>query len=212
MKRIITIMATLVLLLAVLIPMPVSAAEPVDGYYHYIGPWVWNTMIMGGSWQAPSGVFEVIDLRSIPEMSQKGGTPGLGFFISSTPITLQGYRLVGRRFVDEFPQAVRTLLQTRYGVSLPSAEIYTTRGLIWSLFVEMGDPTGEARWRPLVAEMDGTLVINLSGYSPVTFIKDTPRKSPGWGWRWKGKWERKWDFKYHKWVNHWQYFKQRAWR
>lgn len=208
-KRIITIL--IALMLAVSIILPVSAAEPAEGYYHYVGPWIWDTVKYGGSWQMPPGAFQAIDLRSIPEMSQRGGTPGFGFFISSVEITLPGYRAVGRKFADNFPQAVRTLLQNRYSISLPPADIYTTRGLIWSLFVELADPTGDTRWKPLQPRIDGMLVIHLEGYSPVEFWKDPPRESPGWGNCWKGKWGLKWDARSHHWFKSWQYYKMPRW-
>jgi hypothetical protein len=134
------------------------------------------------------------------------------FIVSPVPLSGKDILVsVGRKWADEFPVQVRNFFRNRYDITLPTLDVYTTRGLIWSLFVEHGSPTG-AWWRTYEPMMDGSIVFYLDGYSPVTFIKDTPREKLGRGWCWKGKWERKWDTKFHHWINHWQYFRQRALR
>src|SRR3972149_11893718 len=138
-KRIFTV--ALALLLALTIVTPASAEEPPDGYYHYVGPWVWwpNQIGRPGCRPPPNSI-SWIDLRSTPEMSQQGGTPqGYGFFITTEPVTLPGYVLVSRFFSDEYPLVIKTALQSRYSMLL---EAYTTRGLIWEMFIQEGDPTG----------------------------------------------------------------------
>src|SRR3972149_1728627 len=100
-KRIFTV--ALALLLALTIVTPASAEEPPDGYYHYVGPWVWwPGQIYRPGWYPPPNSISWIDLRSIPEMSQREIASGYGLFITTEPVTLPGYVLVSRFFSDEY--------------------------------------------------------------------------------------------------------------
>ena len=164
----------LILILTLLPVIPVAAQA--DGpRYHYLGPWIWSPIGPGGGrWTFPDGTLSVIDLRSIPQMSQKGGAAlGRGLFITDIPVTLPGYVLLSQSFDDELTPAISGIIEGAWGISL---QAHTSRGTIWEMLVEEGDPTGETRWMPLRPEVDGKLVINLDGYSPVEFWQDVPKR------------------------------------
>lgn len=190
------------IILAISIPVSVMADEPVDGYYHYIGPWVWDAEEMGGLWEAPANTISCIDLRSNTECGQRGGVPGIGYFICDSPIADTAYRDIGRFFSDEFAVKVRTFLQNRYGITI---EAYTARGLIWELFAEEGDITGLLRWKPLIPDSQGIITIHLAGFSPVDFWKDPPKNQCNWNWRhkWPSPWG--WHWGWNKWGK-WGYW------
>ena len=208
MRKIITIILTIVILSGILPAIPVSADE--DGYFHShpcymaFGPWVWNPDFHGGAWMLPPTALSGLDLRSIPEMSQKGGTPGYGiFFCKENPG--DGYVLLGNLFSDVMNPARIRMIENRWGIELES---YTINGTIWELFVEEGDPTGETHWKPLDAKHDGTLVIDIQGFSPVIFAKDSPRYHyPRWQNKDWGKWK---HWKHHTWNK--KHNRHRNWR
>lgn len=183
----------IIVLIAVITTLFVPAVAQADdtGYFHdhtcymYAGPWVW-TMFDDGegdihySWTGPEGTIGLLDLRSLPEQAQQGGTPGWGIFFCSAPINDHNYISLGTDFNLDLPPAVINQLDHKYGITLES---YTVNGTIFSMFVDWGDPTGSDRWKPLVpesvGEYAGMLVIHINGFSPVVFGRDEPRGHQG---------------------------------
>lgn len=182
MKKLILALALSVTILTTLLVTPVSAD---GGYfethtcYMIAGPWKWvehtEDDYTYGTWEPPPSALGAIDLRSLPEVAEQGGTPGWGLFFCTEEIN-GSYISLGTDFNLDLPPAVKNALQNKYGITISA---YTVNGTIWEMFVEDGDPTGNDRWKPLVPEHDGTLIININGFSPVVFAKDPPRHDSG---------------------------------
>lgn len=195
MKRLCIVFAAIMAALVIFLGGLPAQAQDDSTYFHdhtcYIalGPYIWDTEagIGGGGWVMPPSAISSLDLRSIPEMSQRGGTPGYGlFFCKSSPGA--GYYLLAADFNASILVSVTRLIENRWGIDV---EAYTSNGTIWELFVEEGDPTGESRWKPLVPRHDGVLEILIQGFSPVEFTKDPPRgkdrRCGFWQWRWNSR-------------------------
>ena len=104
----------------------------------------------------------------------------MGFFVTNKELGA-GYVLVSTDFDNSVHPLVLGSVGDIWDISL---EAQTTRGMIWEMLVEEGDPTGETRWKPLEPQHDGTLVIYIGGYSPVVFKKDGDKRQPVKGsWR-----------------------------
>lgn len=162
----------LVTLLTALWVAPVQA-ENVETRFIYYGPWVWADPDGNGPrpyrWSWPSeDTLDVLDLRSNYELDNN--LQGMGLWVTSAPLGL-GYVLISADWEDFVLSNIIVSMEKRWGIDL---EAYTSRGIIWEMFVTHGDPTGQSRWKPLTPKIDGTLVIHLEGYSPVTFWEDEP--------------------------------------
>ena len=119
----------------------------------YLGPWAWVTEPMGPHWSAPAG-FNGLDLRTLPQMSQQAGTPGLGLFWGDGIITDSEYTLIGEgSFYDIKPgQVVKDRIPKRAGYSLKGDDLV---GIIFDLFTDGADPAGQDCVKPLMPGMHG---------------------------------------------------------
>lgn len=190
-------------ILSILVPFTASA--DTIGYFHdhtcymELGPWVWDEAELGGAWVRPDTAIGYLDLRSYAEMAQQGGTPGWGVFFCTEPITDKSYIAIGTDFNLNLPSAVKNTLEHKYNITI---EAYSINGTMWELYVEHGDPTGQDRWKPLLPHIDGTITIDIQGFSPVTFAKDPPRFPYGWNfahrpfmpWGWAWGWNRNFPY------------------
>lgn len=164
MKRLLVALS-LVLLLFPCLTSVVFAQER----YNYIGPWVWDiTQPYGPGWRGPDGMLGCIDLRSIPQMSTQGGPPGLGFFVTDSPLPAP-YILLSTALDNAILPARMSTLEKTWVIKI---DALTLRGLLWELLAEKGDPTGLIRWKPLTPGWDGTIRLDLGGYSPVVLKRD----------------------------------------
>lgn len=175
------------LLLTILL-LSVATLARADVYC--IGRWEWkscldasNNSICTPHWEAPHAVGDIvtgsIDLRSIPQMSLAGGTPqGRGlFFYQSTP-TASGLTCYANKDVSITPIR-RTAIENFLGISGTTST--TLKDLIYEILALKGDPTGEARWKPLMPEHDGKM--QVFGGRNDGVLKTTqlvPFKSPEW--------------------------------
>lgn len=167
------IVAVLLALALTLVAVPVQAQETTYRY-NVVGPWVLYNEDGMEFWGAPTGTLGLLDLRSLPEQGTLEGPPGLGFFVMDRLPAGPSYVVLSAGdktvLLDNAIQSVRLRsLESTWGISI---EAITTRGLVWEMFCEEGDPTGLTRWKPLQAGVDGVLRLNLGGYSPVEFRKD----------------------------------------
>lgn len=172
-KKSLLLFLTVTLMLVVIIPAaPVSAQEDGLTRYVYIGPWLWIDSDGDGPrpprWDWPDGALDVLDLRSNVQLTENTG--GLAIWVAEKPLDNR-YSLISIDWGDFVNPNVIQAIDSQWSINI---DAYTSRGLIWDMFTQRGDPTGETRWRPLQPEHDGTLVIYLNGYSPVEFWKDQP--------------------------------------
>lgn len=129
--------------------------------HYYRGPWIWNEHGTEPCWQPPDGCVG-LDLRSLPEQSQQGGTPGLGLFVTTDNEAKLGsdYDLIGRgHWGDEKPtQRIKDALPKRRGYAVKGDDLL---GMIWDLLTDGADPTGDEFARPLMPEHDGRLALHF---------------------------------------------------
>lgn len=123
MKRI----ATLIVLL-----LSCSAAY-AENYFK--GPWVWNESCVGGEpcWQPPNEASSGIDLRTLPQQSQRGGDGGEGIFVSDSN-KIVGYQKLNKA----------------------SAEAH-----IWNKLTNASDVDGLTAPVPLMPEKDGKIKLRF---------------------------------------------------
>ncbi len=115
----------------------------------YLGRWEWHTADSFPYWRAPGGnQVGALDLRSIPQMSRRGGMPeGFGLFAYDTP---QSHPLLRRSLGVGFDAPLdatgQTFLRNRLG--LPAGDISSPRKFIRAAVLN-GDSTGALRMKPL---------------------------------------------------------------
>ncbi len=127
----------------------------------YRGPWVWKERPFP-QWEPPTG-FVGLDLRSIPEQSRPGGSPGIGIFYGHGNLG-SDYDLLGvGSFRDIKPgQRVRDAIPCRRGRTLQGD---TLLDLLRDTMTSGADPTGDEFAKPLVPGHDGILRFNLGDQS-----------------------------------------------
>lgn len=128
----------------------------------YRGPWRWVEQPFF-CWAPPVGC-SGLDLRSLPEQSQAGGTPGLGIFCGETEPDKVGadYDLLGTGDWTDV-KADQKLIDT-----LPAPSGYTPQGdtlarLLWDLLTGASDPEGLEFARPLMPTMERKLELCVGG-------------------------------------------------
>lgn len=130
------------------------------------GPWTWDASDKNmPHWRPPVGCLGALDLRSIPDQSQAGGTPGLGVFVLPT----------GTKLASEFDalgdgshrdiKVSQKLLD-----SLPKRKKFKVEGddllgNLWSILTLGADPDGDEFAKPLMPGVDGTLSLHIAGQS-----------------------------------------------
>jgi len=167
--------AILLILLLALFP---SNALAQTTRYNYIGPWVWDTSEWWEDfWRGPTGTLGSIDLRSTPQMARpEDGGGGLGFFVTDRLLPAP-YVFLNDGLDNFISVPSKPYMEAVWGIKL---EAGTTRGLLWELLAEEGDPTGLSRWKPLSTGSDGKIRLELGGYSPVVLQEDSPAVKAHW--------------------------------
>lgn len=112
----------------------------------YLSRWAANDIM----WHAPGMDHTgVVDMRSIPQMSKKPGTPPEGYCI----VMYDGVRTYPELEVDlgeTFDGQLRTAQITALKATLgkPIAETRLDK-VLFELFVDHADPTGQTAWKPI---------------------------------------------------------------
>lgn len=119
----------------------------------YLGPW--QTGDVGGElgWVPPADCLGAVDLRTLPEMAQAGGTPGVGCFVVNGKLPSE-YTLLGQGD----PAEVRVTGKHRAAwasVAGFAAEGDTLDRLLMDHLTRGSDPDGESAPRPLLPSRRG---------------------------------------------------------
>lgn len=125
----------------------------------YLAQWVWNTA--EGWWEAPlrAQCTGSIDLRSNAQCGTAVTPLGYGLFTYPAQVTIAGSLYFG---VDNFriSLAKRSTLNSMLGVTVVNRD---TDLIIKELLVDLADPTGQTRWRPIRVGADKRLKFGMSG-------------------------------------------------
>lgn len=127
----------------------------------HVGPWVWNAPVDGPPpcWQPPAGTLAALDLRTLPEMSVAGGTPGKGLFLASARLGADYDYLGAGSWYDLKPSLPqRRALAFRQGQTAAGDDLV---GMVLSLFSDEADPQGLDRPKPLVPTVQGRLELHV---------------------------------------------------
>lgn len=142
-------------------------AEQTKPYNYYIGSWVWVTDDdgVGTHWGYPTGTVGLVDLRNIPQMSKKATAEGYGFFAVDGTLPAP-YVLVGSGYLSSIP-ATSSIKNTMRQVCGYRPSGATLLDLIWDMFTNGSDPTGQNCVKPLMPTIQGFLELHLGGHSIV---------------------------------------------
>lgn len=161
-------------LIILLMPAICSADE------YYIGQWEWVAGPDESYWQAPHAdkLTGVIDLRNIPDQSEKGGPPkGYAIFAYSEIIPDPKVSHLGGN-LDETPNTKAIgAIKSKINVNPKSI---TIRDIIYELLTTESDPTGVSRWKPLRPDKNNKMKINLGTAGVIKEITLIPNVSPEW--------------------------------
>lgn len=122
------------------------------------GPWVWRSETLGERdtlrtvewWEPPQG-YGGLDIRKIPEQSQKGGTPGLGLFWGEGSLPSE-YAVLGDDWDALAARAAKDAMSQAAGNALLDG--HTLREALWSLLTDHADPDGFDAPCPLLPGLD----------------------------------------------------------
>lgn len=120
----------------------------MSAYYYYLGPWVWNAAGYPPAWQPPEGALAAVDLRTLEAQAVAGGTPGLGFFATNTPLD-SAYTLLGTGDCRELNTtgAMRDAWESLLGYR-PEGNLLVD--LLWDQLTTGSDPDGAEHAKPLL--------------------------------------------------------------
>lgn len=136
-------------------------------HYDFI-PWEWRTDETIVGWERPHPeIVGSIDMRSVPDMSRRGGTPqGFMFAASTDPLPGISTFSIGSRLDQTLNSSQKQSIEAMFG--LPTASLRASKtilNLIWDLLTIYGDPTGASRWKALMPTRKGNQEIYLGGHS-----------------------------------------------
>lgn len=132
-------------------------------------------------WSVPNALGK-IDLRSIPQMSMSGGTPQ-GYAVAAFPGTITDPNAVflGDDIRGAMPLGRRRGMARELGFSTNDLDsVSNLTDALWRVMTVLADPTGNLRHKPLMPKRDGTLELNLTGYSTIMSKKLIPFQSEEW--------------------------------
>ena len=148
--------------------------------YLYVAPWEWRTSDPGDILWAnpsPSGVGS-LDLRSLPQQGVAGGTPrGLGCFVTRQPDQNLDIPL-GDGLDAHVTMSVRRAVETVLDLPVGAVASDTPLDVLWELLTVHADPTGRARWKPLMPTVEGNLELRWGGFSLVRRERYDPARHP----------------------------------
>ena len=115
----------------------------------YLGPWQWDAT--EHAWTPPPGCLGAVDLRTVPQMGQAGGMPGMGVF--AAPGTLSGdYALLGEHPTARTGGAARDAWESLTGYRPAGARPID---LLWDALTAGSDPDGGGAPKPLLPSRQG---------------------------------------------------------
>ena len=112
-------------------------------------------------WDAPfpDNRMGSIDLRSIPEQGVPGGLGGWGFFAYDQSMGSNGLHCFGTNISDELTMAQVNTIAIVLGLGIDTVAQDSLVGVLQSLLVDFGDPTGNTSWRPIQMGKDGFEIV-----------------------------------------------------
>lgn len=128
--------------------------------YWYTGPWRWDDSDASMPHWAPPAGCSGLDLRSLPEQSQQGGTPGLGLFWGPVKPAAVGsdYTFLGSgswhdiKSTGKMRDAIRLPGRRRWRGDAPDLV-----GLVFQIMTDGSDPAGDDGPKPLMPNRHGQL-------------------------------------------------------
>ncbi len=131
---------------------------------YYLGQWEWTEdEYKNGSWQAPYKEYHTgsIDMRSLPQCGRAGGTAeGYAVFSYSEKINDPDFIYIGSGKTTKIANSIKAKLKEKLNYT-GSVSAQTPKDLIYELFTEKGDPTGQLRWKPLLPTINMKLEIHM---------------------------------------------------
>ena len=135
-----------------------------DGKYYYLAHWEWIVIDEYSSfWAAPyrEDILGLVDLRSIPQQSLKGGIPqGYGFFAYSRYIDDPGMYYLGNNLDSQLNQSQKDYIKNQLNISDDFLSL-TIRDILWEILTTQADPTGEIGVKPIMPTIDMDLELHL---------------------------------------------------
>lgn len=119
----------------------------------YLGPWQWGEVGGESGWLPPAGCLGAVDLRTLPQMSQSAGAPGIGCFVTSGVLPSE-YTLLA----DGDPAEAKTTGKLRAAwasVAGFAAEGDTLDRLLLDHLTRGSDPDGLSAPKPLMPSRHG---------------------------------------------------------
>ena len=136
----------------------------------YLGQWEWFTDDAGVAyWRAPGGnSIGVLDLRSLPQCAQAGGSPqGFGLFSYDSPqVNPLLRRNLGADIERETTLVERSAINTALGVTVVETRLHS---IIRELLLSSAhyDATGQTRWKPLRGSLRTGFRLELGGFGRI---------------------------------------------
>lgn len=119
----------------------------------YLGPWQWGDAGGELGWLPPPGCLGAVDLRTLPEMAQAGGSPGVGCFVTSGALPSE-YTLLGNGDPGE-TKTTGKLRAAWASVAGFAATGDTLDRLLLDHLTRGSDPDGESAPKPLMPSRRG---------------------------------------------------------
>jgi hypothetical protein len=139
-------------------------------YNYALARWEWR---VGGdgqgfeSWNPPAGVVGSLDLRPVAAMGA-GAAEGFGFFALDRAADIPaGALLLGDDLHAPLKASARADAVQRLDLSPGDFDWPSLLDSLWGLLVELAEPSGASRARPLMPCADGDMRLRLGGHSVV---------------------------------------------
>ena len=155
-------------------------ASVVHADYYYLGQWEWVDNGEFEYWTAPYSEYRTgnIDLRSIPQMSKKGGVPeGYAIFSYSQTIRDKKMLYLGNDKEAVLSKSVTDTLKDRLGIEVSPKSI---KNMIYEILTTKADSTGKVRWKPLMPDKNLKMKVYLGTEGNIKEVALIPYVSPEW--------------------------------
>jgi len=118
----------------------------------YLGPWQWDESTPSlPHWALPLGCQSAVDLRSLPDQGQRGGTPGVGVFVTDAALSSE-YVLLGEHPTARASAQGRSAWESLTGYAAQGARVVD---LVWDHLTFGADPDGGTGPKPLLPGRNG---------------------------------------------------------